>query len=237
MSKLATAPVRRATFDKTSQRRRSMLAKINIARSQLNMAEDDYRQLLLQTTGEISLRVCSDGQLDQMIAALKKKGFTPLPKKGAKAAQHPMARKARALWISLHQLGVVRNPSEQALEGFAKRQLGCDRLVWARQSDAYRLIEALKAMAIRHGWQQTSPATGKKMSPIELQCHLCELILGRLKKAGAVPRDWSLDIAAMRLCGVDTSDTETGYTAEHYARLAQALGTKLRELAAAEPEA
>ncbi|MFX8708345.1 regulatory protein GemA, partial [Acinetobacter baumannii] len=67
---------------------------------------------------------------------------------------HPMARKARALWISLHKLGVVHNPSEQALEAFAKRQLGCEKLVWARQSDAYRLIEALKSMAERAGWRQ-----------------------------------------------------------------------------------
>lgn len=229
---------RPAQFDRASQHRRAMIAKVNVARHQLAMAEDDYRQLLMDTTGKASLKDCSDRQLEQMIDALKGKGFRPLPKAGGKpAAQHPMAKKARALWISLHHLGVVRNPSEDALEAFAKRQLGCEKLVWARQSDAYRLIEALKAMARRAGWHQSDPNTGKALEVRTLQSHLCQVILGKLKAAGAVPQDWSLDVAAWRLCGVDTADTETGFGAEHYARLAKALGDQLRQLAPQEPEA
>lgn len=233
--KLSARP---AQFDKTSQHRRSMIAKINVARHQLAMAEDDYRQLLMNTTGKASLKDCSDRQLEQMIDALKGKGFRALPKAGGKpAAQHPMARKARALWISLYHLGVVRNQSEEALEAFAKRQLGCEKLVWARQGDAYRLIEALKAMAKRAGWHQLDPQTGKALEVRTLQSHLCQVILGKLKAAGKVPQDWSLDIAAWRLCGIDTADTQSGYGAEHYARLAKALGEQLRQLAPQEPEA
>ena len=56
--------------------------------------------------------------------------------------------------VSLHQLGVVRDPSEGALESFGRRQLGVDRLQWADEGQAYRLIEALKAMAERAGWKQ-----------------------------------------------------------------------------------
>lgn len=228
---------RPAQFDKTNQHRRAMIAKVNVARHQLAMAEDDYRQLLMDTTGQASLKACSDRQLEQMIDALKGKGFRPLPKAGAKpAAQHPMARKARALWISLYHLGVVRNQSEEALEAFARRQLGCEKLVWARQGDAYRLIEALKAMAKRAGWHQ-SDLNGRALEPRTLQSHLCHVILAKLKAAGQVPQDWSLDVAAWRLCGVDTADTETGFTAEHYARLARALGDQLRQLAPQEPEA
>lgn len=229
---------RPAQFDRPTQYRRAMIAKVNVARHQLAMAEDDYRQLLMDTTGQASLKACSDRQLEQMIDALKGKGFRALPKAGGKpAAQHPMAKKARALWISLHHLGVVRNPSEEALEAFAKRQLGCEKLVWARQGDAYRLIEALKAMAKRAGWHQLDPQTGSALDVRTLQSHLCQVILARLKEASAVPQDWDLDTAAWRLCGIDTADTETGYGPEHYARLAKALGDKLRALAPQEPEA
>ena len=49
--------------------------------------------------------------------------------------------------------------------------------------------------------------------------------------------DWYLDVAAKRLCGIDTGATETGYTAEDYGRLAKALGDKLRRLANPVPEA
>lgn len=225
------APARRAQFDRSKQHRNGAIAKIHVGIKDLNMHEDDYRQLLFNTTGKMSLTDCSVDELDMVVGALKGRGFRPVPKKGKRPAMHPMARKARALWISLHQLGVVRNPAEEALEGFAKRQLGCEQMAWARQQDAHRLIEALKDMADRAGWHQRSPVTGKALSPRELQAHLCEVILGKLKRADAIPQDWSLDIAAWRLCGIDTADTEDGYTAEHYARLASALGGKLRELA------
>ena len=180
---------------------------------------------------------CSDGQLSRVIERLKEKGFKPLPKAGRKAATHPMARKARALWISLHHLCVVQNPSEQALEAFAHRQLKCEKLSWANQRDANKLIEALKAMAVRNGWRQTAAHDGHKLSPKELQMHLCEVILAKLKDGAHVPADWYLDIAAKRLCGIDTGATEQGYSADDYGRLAKALGDKLRGLANPVPEA
>lgn len=223
-----SAIARPAQFDRLTQHRRAMLAKINIARHQLAMAEDDYRQILFDETGKSSLRACSEGELDRMLARLKALGFQPLPKAGGKsAAQHPMAKKARAMWISLHQLGVVQNPSEKALEAFARRQLGCERLVWARQSDAYRLIEALKAMASRAGWPQSCLATQKALSPLALQESLCNAILLRLKGAGEIPADWALHDAAWRLCGIENA-RENGWSAGDYQRLAAALGAKLR---------
>lgn len=218
---------RPAQFDRANQHRRAMIAKINVARQQLNMAEDDYRQGLMDTTGEVSLRACSDRQLERMLDWLKGKGFRALP--GKKAARHPMALKARAMWISLYHLGTVHNSSEQALEAFAKRQLGCDRLDWARQSDGYRLIEALKAMAVRDGWRQHSMVTQKPLGPVELRASLCSAILGKLKAAGHVPADWGLHDACWKLCGIENA-RELAWTAEDYDRLAIALGDKLRQL-------
>ena len=234
--KLAVA-ARPATFDRTQQHRRSMLGKIHIAKKQLAMDDDEYRQLLFEETGLASASKCSEAQLTRVIDRLKGLGFKPLPKAGAKAAQHPMARKARALWISLHHLGVVHNPSEQALEAFATRQLKCERLSWANQGQAFKLIEALKAMAVRHGWRQTAAHDGHTLNPRELQHHLCEVILGKLKDGGHVPADWCLDVAAKRLCGIDTAASDGPYTAEDYGRLAKALGDKLRQLANPVPEA
>lgn len=214
-----------AQFDKGSQNRRAMIAKVQIARQQLAMNEDDYRQILFQQTGRMSLKDCSEPQLARVLDVMKAKGFRPLPSK--KAASHPMALKARALWISLYHLGAVHNPAEQALEAFAKRQLKCERLQWAKQSDAFRLIEALKNMAIRHGWLQHNRATGKIFSPVELQASLCAAILIKLKEAGIVPADWHLHDAAFRLCGIANAKPER-WSAEDYERLAKVLGEKLR---------
>lgn len=208
-------------------RRRAMIAKLHVAKKQIALADDDYRQILFEETGHISAADCNVRDLEKVLGRFEAKGFRPLPKKGASgAAQHPMARKARALWISLYHLGAVRNSSERALEAFAKRQIGCERLVWAKQSDAFRLIEALKAMAQRHGWAQVD-ASGNNLSPLRLAEGLCNAIVWKLKGMGEVPADWTLDIAAWRLAGIETAKNGA-MGIEDYHRLAAVLGEKLR---------
>jgi hypothetical protein len=137
-----------------------------------------------------------------------------------------MARKARALWISLYHLGAVRSRDEKALEAFAKRQLGCERLVWADQSQGFRLIEALKAMADKHGWSQVD-AKGNGVSVIVLQSRLCHAILAKLVEQGEARPDWNLNTAAFRLCGIELG-ADGPVTPEGYQALAKALGAKLR---------
>lgn len=228
MNAVAT-PVRPATFDRGRQHHRALYAKIHVARKQLQMVEDDYRALLFATTGQTSLTGCDTAQLEKMVKALQGKGFTPVPKARSRgAATHPVARKARALWISLHHLGVVQNPSEQALEAFARRQLGCETFKWARQSEGYKVIEALKVMARRAGWPQHDPCTQKPLSPLLLKSSLCDRILLALKGAGVAPAEWTLNDAAFRLCGIEIG-ADGPMTAESYDVLAGGLGAKLRD--------
>lgn len=218
-----------ARFDRSASHRRSMLAKIHVAKKQLQLADDDYRQILLDSAGRTSAGDCTEAELERVLKRLSEIGFKPLVKPGAlstRPAQHPMARKARAMWISLYHLGAVEKPSEQALEAFAKRQLKCDRLVWADQSQGYKLIEGLKAMAERHGWAQVD-ASGNNLSVIRLKEALCKAILAKLKAAGIVPDGWTLNAAAFRLCGI-TPGANGPVTAEGYDALAKALGEKLR---------
>lgn len=141
--------------------RRAAIAKVQIARKDLALDDATYRAMLERLTGQTSAGACTEAQLGLVLDELKLKGWAP--RKSGKGparrpAQTPLAKKARALWISLHQLGVVRDPSEKALEAFGKRQLGVDRLAWADEGLAYRLVEALKAMASRAGWHQDVPA-------------------------------------------------------------------------------
>ena len=107
-----------ARFDRSQQHRRAMLAKIHVARKELGIVEDYYRQILVDQTGHLSAKHCSDAELAKVLDALKAKGFKPKsrsPRTGQQRADHPMARKARALWLSLYHLGAVRNPDEKAL--------------------------------------------------------------------------------------------------------------------------
>lgn len=141
--------------------RNPMLAKVHLGAKELGLDDDTRRDLIARVTGGLrSAKDCSPAQLDAILAEYRRLGWKPSTGKAGparsprQAAQSPFAAKARALWISLHQLGVVRDPSERALEAFAARQLKVDRLQWADEGMGYRLIEALKAMAERAGWEQ-----------------------------------------------------------------------------------
>ena len=216
-----------ATFDGSDRVRRAMLGKVHVAKRQLALDEDDYRQILFEETGQSSSGSCSHQQLEQVLNRFRALGWQDLPRAGKpRAAQHPAAKKARALWISLHQLGAVRSPEERALEAFAKRQLKCERMVWADQREAFKLIEALKAMAQRHGWVQTD-ISGNNLALIKLAEGLCEAIRAKLVAAGEVPDHWTLNDAAFRLCGIELG-RNGGMTVEGYRNLAAALGKELR---------
>lgn len=228
LSLVSTAPARPARFDPSTKRRNAMLGKVHVARKALNLDEDDYRQILMQETGHDSAKHCTERDLEKVLGRFQALGWKPLPKPAARGvAQNPMARKARALWISLYHLGAVRSRDEKALEAFAKRQMKCERLSWAKQGEGFKLIEALKNMAEKDGWAQID-AKGNNLSVLKLNEGLCHAILAKLVKAGEARPDWTIDIAAWRLCGIETG-ANGPMDAEAYQQLAQALGAKLRD--------
>lgn len=223
----ARATARPAQFDGSDRVRRAMLGKVHIAKKALALDEDDYRQILRDEAKVSSAAKASKKGLERVITRFRALGWQDAPRKGgARRATSPMAKKARALWISLYQLGVVHNRKEQALEAFAQRQLGSERMVWANQREADKLIEALKSMATRAGWRQVDE-NGKPLSIYLLTEGLCQAIVSKLKEADEIPQNWSLSDAAFRLCGVELGlDGPT--SAEGYRELAEQLGAKLR---------
>ncbi|MEQ8585136.1 MAG: regulatory protein GemA [Thalassobaculaceae bacterium] len=137
--------------------KKARYALINIARGQLCLDEETYRALLYSITGKSSLRKMSPRELDQVIDRMKADGFqhkpkskTPPRRAGTRAlADDPHSRKARALWLAGYHLGVIRDPREEALVAFARRQTSKDALQWAVSEDANDVIEALKDMMRR----------------------------------------------------------------------------------------
>lgn len=152
-----------------SPNRRSLIAKVHIAAQDLALTEDTRRELMHRVTGFRSSADCTEAQLVAVLDEYRRLGWTPkvqaagrrrrgaapaAARPGRRPANTPIAKKCRAMWISLHQLGVVQDASEMALEAFAKRQLGVEALQWADPGQAFRLVEGLKAMANRAGWDQ-----------------------------------------------------------------------------------
>lgn len=223
--------------------RRQLLGKIHIAVKQLGLSDDDYRGILFDVAGsdavaweadgkkgKISAKNCSDAQLVAVIERFKSRGWKaaqPKGRGGPKPADHKPASKARALWISLHSLGAIDDPSEGALEAFACRQLGCARLQWADQGLMYRLIEAEKAIAERHGWSQDTKGLRPEAVPIVLRRRLVEAIMGKLWQAGVIPVDWHVGRAAYEFAGMETALMLA--TASELDVVARELGRVLRE--------
>lgn len=167
--------------------RRGLLAQVHIARKALAMQDDDYRALLERVTDHRSAKDCDDGQLREVVAKFQGMGFRPT---GGGARRRDLGasqtvRKARAMWISLYQLGALEDASDAGLETFGRRQLHVDRLRWANEREGFRLIEALKAIAARHGWDQRVPSRLPTRERIRLlKDRLVEAQLARLAAAG-----------------------------------------------------
>lgn len=167
--------------------RKSLLARVHIARKELAIAEDDYRAIVERVTGHASAGDCTAEQLGALVAHFERLGFKPAGRARRRdIGASLVARKARAMWISLSQLGAIDDSSDAALESFGKRQLGVDRLRWANEREGYRLIEALKGIAQRHGWDQRVPAALSGSARIRLlKDRLVGAQLARLETAGA----------------------------------------------------
>jgi phage gp16-like protein len=221
------AASRPATFDAASQRRRQLIAKIHVAKKQLGLTDDDYRAVLIRVGGRESSAQMSDAQLADVVQEFARKGFTAKARVGKpRPADHPVARKARAMWISLHQLGAVDNASEAALEAFACRQLQVAKLQWADQALGYKLIEALKAMADRAGWPQDLAGVTPAMKVVVLKRRLVEALLGKLWDGGLAPPTWDVNRAAYEFGGVETNLMFA--SVEQLDVVARAFATKLR---------
>lgn len=168
--------------------RKSLLAKVHMGAKDLGLDDDTRRDLLERVTGHRSAGDCDDAALVSVLNEYRRQGWKPATPQQQMArnitrhaqANHPVAKKARALWISLHQLGVVRDPSEKALEAFGKRQLKVDRLHWADQAQAEPLIRALKTMAQRAGWSQDLAGIKPKRQVWSLKARLVNAQLDTL---------------------------------------------------------
>lgn len=230
-----TAPARKARFDGTTQNRRALIAKVHVAKKQLGLNDDDYRAVLLRIGGATSAADLSDTKLADVISEFSRKGFTTKarPVGTPRPADHPVALKARALWISLHQLGAIDNPSEPALEAFACRQLGVPKLQWANQAHGYKLIEALKAMAERAGWSQKLDGVAPDAKLLILKRRLVEALMGQMWSAGLAPLNWTTEDAAWEFGGIEHERPLMFSDVQELDLIARTFATKLAAFRAA----
>lgn len=125
-----------------------LIKLIHIAKRDLQLDDDTYRQLLITVTGKSSTRDMTVPQLDTVLNAMKKRGFKIKAAKKASSARplddSPQSRKIRSLWLEMADAGIIRDRSEAALVRWVKRETGIDSLQWLNSEQASAIIEKLK---------------------------------------------------------------------------------------------
>jgi phage gp16-like protein len=123
--------------------RNRLIAKLHIAKKQLGLDEEIYRDALELATGARSAKAMTDAQLVAALEHFKTKGFDDKSKTVAPAT--PYLRKLQALWVSAWNLGLVRDRRDSAMEAFVQRQTGLASARWlVDHAAAKKAIEALK---------------------------------------------------------------------------------------------
>jgi len=119
--------------------RKGVLAQIHIARKELALDEDTYRQMIATVTG--GKRSCSDcnvAELHKIVQHMKERGFKAKPRK--RVGQYPgkphnldaqpMLQKIEAL------LAELKAPWSYA-DAIAKRQYGRERVAWLQSVEEF----------------------------------------------------------------------------------------------------
>lgn len=117
---------------------------IHVAKRELGLSDDEYRDLLYAVTGKRSSKDLTAAEAKEVVATLERLGFKPL---GPRPAGRPT--EAQVAFIKNLWREAARQPSESYLGVWLLRGYGVNRPEELTFDDASRVIEALKAMKRR----------------------------------------------------------------------------------------
>ena len=148
---------------------RNNLAKIHIAKKELGLDDDIYRDILHTQFKKASSRDLSDFQCLKLLqhfeslgwkqAEGKKRNYGKRPnnmdsKAAGKAGNWSLASRARQL-EKIEALLTVGKKSWDYADGIAKRICKVDKVQWVEDCDLYKIISALVYQGKRQGWDIT----------------------------------------------------------------------------------
>lgn len=131
--------------------KRPLLAKIHIAKAQLNLDDDQYRDIVRRVTGKDSAAQCRYSQLVDLINEFKSLGWKTEKKKAFRRAPSDGIKKIYALWGELQAAGAIQSTDKTALDAFVKKYTGIDSVQWLLPAQQQKIIEILKQWIKRIG--------------------------------------------------------------------------------------
>ncbi len=131
-----------------ADRRRAMMAKLHVARAELGLEEDAWRDLLEAATGNRSLREMADEDLARVLDRLRDKGWVARSPAGAGLA--PVVRPMRqALLDKIEALLADKGAAQGRVvpwsyaEALCRRICKVDRMEWAGTDCLRKVVAAL----------------------------------------------------------------------------------------------
>lgn len=232
----------------TRAARQPVIAKLHVAKRELGLDDETFRDVMGRVTGKRSMRDMSVDELTACVAEFRAHGFTPKRKAGrGRKPSYGESRylpKIRALWLSAYELGIVRDKADEAMQAFIKRQTGLDSTRWLNHAeDADKVIEALKAWMAREAnvdfkrRKSVGPGQSVTVDPREaiVTAQFTELVnLGFYEPFAGKWHENDICHWAYKHIG---KTSFSGYAGEDWTRLIQLLGWALRKARAPEGEA
>ncbi|EHE9178898.1 DUF1018 domain-containing protein [Salmonella enterica] len=103
--------------------RASLITLMHVARRELRLDEDTYKDALRTATGKTSCRDMTIPELSKALAAFKKRGFKVRSKPQNRALKPAtVTAKIRAIWRLMHAQGFLASDSEAALNAWVRKQ-------------------------------------------------------------------------------------------------------------------
>ncbi|EEG5476458.1 DUF1018 domain-containing protein [Salmonella enterica subsp. enterica] len=103
--------------------RGTLITTIHVARRELRLDEDTYRDALRTATGKTSCRDMTLAELSKALAAFKKRGFKVRSKPHNRALKPAtVTAKIRAIWRLMYAQGFLASDGEAALNSWVRKQ-------------------------------------------------------------------------------------------------------------------
>ncbi|EAO8813704.1 DUF1018 domain-containing protein [Salmonella enterica] len=103
--------------------RDKLISTIHVAKRELRLDEDTYKDALRTATGKISCRDMTLAELSKALAAFKKRGFKVRSKPQNRALKPAtVTAKIRAIWRLMCAQGFLGSDSEAALNAWVRKQ-------------------------------------------------------------------------------------------------------------------
>lgn len=128
--------------------RNPLLAQIHIAKKELGLDDELYRDVLERVAGTRSSAGLSDDARKEILSEFRRMGWNN-GKDDFKPSSKAYVRKIYAIWGELKKTGIWREKSRESLRRFIKGLTGIDDPEFLDYQTATKVIEALKKMKDR----------------------------------------------------------------------------------------